>query len=224
MRTSYPALLLCTAAWLAVGCAKDEPAPVDLGFDYFPTTVGRWIEYQVDSQRVHIEGGDTAQLDLSYALREVITEDFTDPEGRPAQRIIRYTRDTAGNWQPKDVWWQVREQRHAEKTEENMRRVKLLFPPREGEEWNTNARNTADEFDLEYTAVDEAWSVNGLSFPNTVVVEGTYPNNFIFTKRYRERYAKGIGLVDREVDSVENQPGFSYDRWYLRQTVTSYGP
>lgn len=224
MRSAYPLLLLSAAAALVTGCSKDDPAGVDLGYDYFPTTVGRWVEYQVDSQRVHIEGGDTAQLDLSYALREVLTEDFTDGEGRPAQRIIRYTRDTAGNWQPKDVWWQVREARHAEKVEENLRRVKLLFPPANGEEWNTNARNTADGFDLEYTAVDEPYGVNGLTFPSTVVVEGTYPNNFIFTKRYLERYAKGIGLVYREVDSVENQPGLSFDRWYLRQVVTAYGP
>lgn len=224
MRSPFPLLLLCTSAWLAVGCSKDEPAPVDLGYDYFPVAPGRWVEYQVDSQRLRIEGGDTLEFNLSYALREVITEDFTDPEGRAAQRIIRYTRDTVGNWQPKDVWWQVREDRHAEKVEENMRRVKLLFPPAEGEAWNTNARNTADAFEVEYTAVDEPFGVNGLSFPSTVVVEGTYPNNFIFTKRYIERYAKGIGLVHREVDSVENQPGFSYDRWYLRQTVTAYGP
>ena len=42
-------LLTCGAAVLLAGCKKDEPTPVDLGFGYFPTRVGHWVEYKVDS-------------------------------------------------------------------------------------------------------------------------------------------------------------------------------
>lgn len=211
--------------WLATGACKKEEAPVvDLGYGYFPTSPGAWIEYQVDSLRVRRVGQSTPDsISLSYPLREELTENFADPEGRPAQRIVRYTRDANNNWLPKDVWWQVREGVRAERTEENLRRVKLVFPPRTTTFWNTNARNTAEEFELSYSEVDVPWSINGMSFDSTLLVVGTYPSNLFFTKTYRERYAKGVGLIYREVDSVNNQFSQGYDRWYIKQVITGHG-
>lgn len=225
---SIPHLLLPAIAIgvLVTGCKKDEPARVDLGHGYFPTKAGHWIEYQVDSIRVHLEGpsGDTNYY--SYALREEITEDFTDAEGRAAQRIIRYTRDTGGVWLPKDVWWQVRDNVRAERSEENVRRIKLVFPPRYSTYWNTNATNVDDEFELTYDEIDVPWSVNGMSFDSTVLVVGTYPSNLIATRIYRERYAKNVGMVFHEVDSIDSQPfppTTSLNRFYVRYTITGYG-
>lgn len=104
--------------------------------------------------------------------------DFTDPEGRPAQRLIRFKQDSAsGNWMPKDVWWQVRGTTQAERSEENQRRIKLIFPPRTGQYWNTNALNTEREYELTYLEVDVPWSINGMSFDSTLLVKTTYPNN-----------------------------------------------
>ncbi len=230
MKHTLPALLAIAAIGTFTSCSKDEPAEVDLGHDYFPLNIGHWIEYQVDSMRVRLVQGTVLDTTLySYPLREVLVEDITDAEGRPAQRVIRYFRDANNTWLPKDVWWQARDNVRAERSEENLRRIKLVFPPRVGTEWNTNATNIEDEFGLEYGEVDQPFSVNGLSFDKTVTVVGTFPNNIIETRNYLERYAKGVGMIQHEVDSISSEPNFGqggwnrYDRWYVKYTITGYG-
>ena len=217
-------LLAITLLGSRAACKKEEPAEADIGHSYFPVGIGHWVEYHVDSIRMHSDNSTPPDtVTYSFDLREELVEELTDHEGRPAQRIVRYIRDEGGSWLPKDVWWQVREQVRAERTEENKRRVKLYFPPRNGTKWNTNARNTDAEFEIGYTAVDQPYSVNGLSFANTVTVEGTYPANLVTTRNYRERWAKDVGLIEHEVDSINNQFSLGYDRWYVRYAITSYG-
>lgn len=225
MKHALPALLLLLLAM--PGCKKDEaPRPSDLGHAYFPTDTGRWIEYAVDSVwRNDITGATDS---LSYALREKLVEDFLDAEGRTAQRLVRYREHPAtGEWLPKDVWWQVRGITQAERSEENQRRIKLIFPPRTGQYWNTNALNTEREYELTYVEVDVPWSINGMSFDSTLLVRTTYPNNPVVTKTYYERYAKHVGLVYRQADSTDTQhvSGTQQVRgtWY-KQVITGYGP
>ncbi len=215
-------------------CKKDEPAEVDLGYDYFPQNIGHWIEYQVDSVRIHLVTSPNV-LDTtvySYVRREEIVEDIIDAEGRPAQRIIRYARDENGNWLPKDVWWQTRDNVRAERSEENLLRVKLIFPPRDGTEWDMNAGNTDEEFGLTYDDIDQPFSVNGLSFDKTVSVVNTFENNPLEIRNYRERYAKDVGVIEFEMDSLRAQPIFetpdpfdyySYERWTWKYTITAHG-
>lgn len=230
MKNSKHFLLTLACIGMLAACKKDEPTEVDLGYDYFPRNIGHWIEYQVDSMRVRLGQGGALDTTLySYPLREALVEEFTDGEGRACERVIRYFRDVNNTWLPKDVWWQTRDNVRAERSEENLRRVKLIFPPREGTEWDTNAPNTADEFGLEYTEVDQPLTVNGLSFEKTVTVMGTFENNIINTRYYQERYAKGVGMITHVVDSINAQPDFQsggwtdYDRWYVKYTITGYG-
>lgn len=211
-----------------VACKKDEPAEVDLGYDYFPQNIGHWIEYQVDSFRVSLNGNTLDTVVYSYPLREVLVEDFTDGEGRACQRVVRYLRDANNNWIPKDVWWQTRDNVRAERSEENMRRVKLIFPPREGTEWDTNAPNTEDEFGLEYEEVDQPLTVNGHTFDKTLTVVSTFENNLIQSRFYQERYARGVGMITHVMDSINANPDFqggwdSYNRWYVKYQITGHG-
>lgn len=222
MRTPI-ALYLLTASVLAVsGCKKDDPPRVDLGLEYFPTDIGRWAEYAVDSnwQDQQTMPGDTVHHS-HYTVREELVEDFTDGEGRAAQRILRSKPDGNGTWVPRDVWWQVRTTQRAERSEENLRHIKLVFPPHTGSYWNTNATNTEDELELTYEEVDVPWSVNGMSFDSTLLVKTTYMSNLILRRTYYERYAKHVGLVYREVDSTETQSGNVTGTWY-KQVITAY--
>lgn len=219
-------IVLVVLLLVVPGCKKDDPPPpIDLGHVYFPTDTGRWIDYAVDTVWRNDLTGVTDST--SYALREKIVNDFTDPEGRPAQRLIRFKQDSAsGNWMPKDVWWQVRGTTQAERSEENQRRIKLIFPPRTGQYWNTNALNTEREYELTYLEVDVPWSINGMSFDSTLLVKTTYPNNAVITNTYYERYAKHVGLVYRQADSTNTQivNGVVKIRgtWY-KQVITGYG-
>lgn len=224
MKHAAPALLLLLLATMA-GCRKDEETPYDPGYAYFPTDPGRWVEYRVDSAWRN----DPVGLwdSTSYQLREEITNHFTDAEGRPAQRLLRSRLDSTGNWGPKDVWWQVRTTRNAERSEENQRRIKLIFPPRTGQYWNTNALNTGQPYELTYLEVDVPWSINGMSFDSTLLVKTTYPNNAVVANTYYERYAKHVGLVYRQVDSTNTQytsGGIQVRGTWYKQVITAYGP
>jgi hypothetical protein len=228
-RTHHVLLFLMATALLGAGCKKDEPVPVDLGYGYFPTRVGHWVEYQVDSSWFDEENNVTGTL--TYPLRELIESDFTDPEGRPAQRILREVKDSIGNWGPRDVWWQMKDNFRVERSEENLRKIKLVFPVRGSQTWNTNAENTAAPLELTYESWDEPWSANGLSFDSTCLVRTTFVNNLVDTVRYFERYAKNVGLVYRQVDESNTQyfdlgGGQLVPRTegnYLRMTVVAYG-
>ncbi len=219
-RTTTVLLIAGATGILLAGCKKDEPVPVDLGTGYFPTKVGHWVEYQVDT--AWFDEFNSIQGSLSFPLRELLESDFTDPEGRPAQRVVRLVKDSVGNWGPKDVWWQVRNTYRAERSEENLRKLKLVFPVREGQYWNTNAENTATPVELTYQEWDVPWSVNGLSFDSTCLVRTTFVNNLVDTLRYFERYAKNVGLVYRKVETSYTQR-FDLDSDGYPETVRTRG-
>ncbi|MCB0810066.1 MAG: hypothetical protein KDB96_12375 [Flavobacteriales bacterium] len=221
---------LSTLVILLSGCKEDEPiAPLDLGYGYFPTHLGRWVEYQVDS--VWRDDVINSSGQLTYSLREVIEEDHVDNEGRPAQRIRRYVLDTLGNWVVRDVWTQTLDATSAERTEENLRLLKLVFPVRGGQFWDLNSRNTEDELEMTYTAWDVPWSVNGMAFDSTALVETTFFNNLVDTVIHTERYAKGVGLVyqRRVVSNTQTifnppaPPQVEIRGSYLTMTATAWG-
>lgn len=229
MNNSNHLLLTLAIAGAFSACKKDDAGEVDLGYDYFPQNIGHWVEYKVDSIRVKLVPGGLDTTVYTYPLREMLVEDLTDGEGRACQRVVRYLRDDNNTWLPKDVWWQTRDNVRAERSEENLRRVKLIFPPRAGTEWDTNAPNTDDEFELEYEDIDQPITINGLTFEKTVSVVSTFEDNFVESRFYEERYAKGVGMISHVMDSVNHQWNSetnswnSYDRWYVKYTVTGYG-
>ena len=228
-RTAIPAIL-ATLALLHAGCREDDPAaPLDLGQGYFPTRLGHWVEYQVDSAWRDDAINSSGQL--AYSLREVIEEDHIDNEGRPAQRIRRYVLDSLGDWVIRDVWTQTRNATSAERTEENLRLVKLVFPVRGAQFWDLNARNTEDELEMTYSTWDVPWSVNGMAFDSTALVETTFFNNLVDTVIHTERYAKGVGLVyqRRVVSNTQTifnpplPPQVEIEGTYLTMTATAWG-
>lgn len=196
-------LLLCATLALAA-CKKEEPADLpDLGFDYFPTAVGSWVEYQVDS--LWRDDPSNVRDSVSYRLMERIMEEYTDLEGRPCQRIHRFVKDANDQWVVRDVWTATRSNTAAERTEENERRLKLSFPVREGRSWNTNVYNTVSDLSVAYRDEGEPWSANGLEFPVTVLVKNTQPPNFVIKRNFEERYAKQVGLVSKYWEETNTQ-------------------
>ena len=194
-------------AILALGalqaCKKDDDVKVDLGYDYFPTTVGSWVDYQVDSVWRDDEFG---QYDsVSYQLRQLIESAYIDAEGRQAWRVHRSVRDSSGTWRVRDVWTTTANGITAELTEENERRQKLSFPVRLGRSWDANVFNTSPELEVGYEEVDVPWSVNGLSFASTVLVRNIVPANSIDRRDLVERYAKGVGMVYKQWEETNTQ-------------------
>jgi hypothetical protein len=226
-RTTRTLCVLAATAGLLTACKKDDPAPNDLGYAYFPTTVGTWVEYQVDS--MWRDDALSVRDSITYQLREKITEHFTDAEGRPCQRITRYVQNAEGGWMVHDIWAATANAQAAEKTEENIRRLKLSFPTREGRAWDINVYNTVDDLEVAYRDVDEPWSTAGLSFDSTLVVRNTVGPNPIIKRNFEECYAKNVGLVQKYWEESESQysntspPVLQTKGFRLNMVVTAHG-
>lgn len=225
------------AASVLVGCKKEEAPSPDLGYGYFPTKVGTWVEYQVDS--MWRDDRAAVRDSVSYRLRERIMEHFTDLEGRACQRIHRYVLNTEGDWVIRDVWAATMDAYAAERTEENYRRLKLSFPVRTGRTWDINIYGTGalgetdvdDELLVDYAEIDEPWGNQFISFDRTVLVQNTVPPNAVNKRNFEERYAHGVGMVNKYWEETDTQiryhpnspPIREVKGWRLRMTAVGYG-
>lgn len=210
----------------ASSCKKDNHLPIDFGYNYFPTAVGNWILYSVDSiyHDVKLLKHDTNQ----FQLKEIIESTFLDNAGRPAQRVERWRRanDTSA-WHLTDAWVSVLTEKTAERVEENLRYIRLAFPVNRQQFWNGNALNVLDQWDHYYDgeALHIPRTLNGVFFDSTITVIQRENENKVERENALEIYAKNIGLVykkfidlDLDFTTAEITKGLEYT-----QTVISYG-
>lgn len=182
-------------------CKKDVAPPIDMGYDYFPTEIGKWIIYDVDST-VYDDFSDTVII-YQYLIKEVIESTFIDNQGLETQRIERYKRlDDSLQWVIKDVWFSNRTTSTAEKVEENVRFIKLTFPVNLRNSWDGNAFNTMDEWNYEYTEVDVPCTINSLSFDSTATILQINDSTYIDKIYSLEIYAKNVGMIYKELIDV----------------------
>lgn len=203
-------ILLQTFVFIALlfsACKKDKTVEtVDIGYNYFPTEVGRYVVYQVDSISYN-DFFTPVKIDTThFQLKEVIESVFTDNEGRESERIERYVRyaDTLP-WSLRDVWYQTRSTTKAEKVEENVRFIKLTFPTRNNQKWNGNALNTIGTYTYEYKSVDTKKTVNGNVFDSTLTINQILDSNLIEKKYQLEVYAKNVGMIYKRFVDVQDK-------------------
>lgn len=207
-----------------VTCKKDpdDRPKTDYGYNYLPLKEGAWIEYRVDS--TVLDEFTQTSATYTFTMRETVAEQFEDAEGRTVFRIERSRRwnDTAG-YEVVGSYSLLKHGARAERVDENLRVVPLVFPPGEGGEWDGNAFNTLDEQLFEYEYVDRPGTYSSLVFDSTLrVIQWNDTDNFVIKKYSEERYARNTGLIYREYLDIETQ--FSVDsglHWI--QVVTGYG-
>ncbi|MCX6312872.1 MAG: hypothetical protein NT084_14710 [Bacteroidetes bacterium] len=201
-------LFVMLLAFLCISsCKKDEATTIDGGYSYFPNAIGHYCIYEVDSTIYDNFNHDTVLY--RYQIKEVIESYFTDNMGRTAMRVERYKRpyiDTIAYanlpWTLSRVWAFTRTNSVAEKLEENQRFVRLAFVPRIGKKWNGNEFNTIGEWDYKYTQVDEPYLINAMSFDSTLTVVQKDEENLLNKRYYVERYARHVGLIEKNVIDV----------------------
>ncbi len=202
MKKIFSLLFVCV---ILASCKKDdEPVVVDLGYDYFPNQVGTYIIYEVDSTGFGIDG----EVHLEYQVMEVLAEEFVDGENQLAIKVERFTRiDESDLWVLSDVWTQKRTNQSAQRIEEDVRYVRLGFPVEVDKTWNGNAYNTMEPWNYKITEVDVPAIYNGLSFEQTATVFQRNNVNLIDQELASEVYARGVGLVYKQLTDIEIQQG-----------------
>ncbi len=209
-------LLQCIVFLISIAiftsCKKNqtESFTMDDGKNYFPIAIGQYIVYDVDStaydELTHVP------KNYKYRLKEIITQAFINDENTTSYRLERYIKyyDSTKTydqipWQIKDVWTIIPYPKSIEKIEENIRYVKLIFPVKNGLQWNGNLKNTLDEKLYKYEYVDNPDVVNDKSFQKTLKVVQTNYRSLIQYQNEVEKYARNVGMIYKEIIHLESQ-------------------
>lgn len=231
MRVNHLLSLLAITALFS--CKKEtEEFQTEPLSSYLPTQTGKYITYRTDSTVVTAFGAGL--ITKSYQEKHQVDAMVTDNLGRPAYRVFRYIRDTAGTspWQPTGSYFITPLANSVEVVDNNLRFVKLTSPLKEGGSWEGNNFLPDDPFlskydiqtgdalsredwDYEYTNVGGSVTLNGKTYANTITVDVindrhnapvTDPAIYGNFSSAVDKYAKGIGLVYQEFILWEYQP------------------
>lgn len=224
---------------LFTGCKKKtEPEDnIDLGKDYYPAQLGKYVIYDVDS--IVYDEFTFDSTFYKYRIKEKLEEEFIDNENKSALKLVRYIKKYNTNksydsipWTIKDVWQVNINSTNVEVVEENVRFTKLIFPVKKGSQWDGNVRNTIGEWNYIYSYINTNELINNVPLSNTLLVTQKYFRPLISWQNYVEKYAKGVGLVYREIIDIKHPVTSTLTPFYnipnkqgvyYKQTIVSYG-
>ncbi len=186
------------------GCKETilEIDPAANGSSYYPLAVGDFRQYSVTDIRFRDNIGDTSR----YELREVVDTSFTDQTNTLSYKIIRSVRPNQHSaWREDSVFVVTKSLSNVTETKDNTRRVKLVFPIKNGKTWTAdafNANQVNNEEDgkerYSFSEVGTPFTIGGNTYGETVtVIQGRPTKNLINLDNRKEVYALGIGMVYR---------------------------
>lgn len=215
-------LFVMTIAFLLPSCGENEIEPTDpsvFGYEYFPVSVGNeWI-YQVDS--LLIGQGGFANVESSSQVKEVISEVISQSDDEIVYRVERSARpDSTSIWRLTDIWTVSTTPTQVTKTIENLKFIKLVFPAVQGARWDGNIffdANSLYPVGAENLRIYQDWSyridiessavISGEIFDDVALVSHIDQETFVSRRYSTERYVKGIGLVERQMEIYDNSSG-----------------
>lgn len=201
-------------------CNKDiEEAKIsnyDEDKKYFNSSLGFWLEYQIDTFTFLKSQNDTSVTKGHFTsyLREEIVDTLRD-FGTPYQYLLKSYRKKilSDNW---SFYRNNSIQPTADfvtKNEDNLRITNLQFPITAKQSWKGNQfidssiiKNYAD-WNFSYNNIHQPFSVAGNNFDSTITVIQFADSNAIEKTFFYEIYAKNIGLVYAEYQTVAKQNG-----------------
>lgn len=212
-------LLLATAFF----SCKNEVETIDeetKGYDYFPLEIGKNIVYLVDSIIYDTTSMGIVVTQSSSFIKEEIVDTLRNNTNDLIYRIERFERyDQTDPWQIQEVWSSTRNDVQAERTESNLRFIKMLFPLTSNDNWdgtahidNTTIIPVAGEgmqifksWSSDVISIDEPEEIGSFSFDEVTTISHADDSNLIEYRYNIEKYAKGIGLVYRELKILDTQ-------------------
>ena len=201
-------LLLLVATFAFVSCHKENEIPADIEFaadkQYFPLETGKSLIYKVTE--ISIDKPSDYYDTAIYYLRERTDIPFIDNEGDTAYRIERFKSPTQNyNWRISDVWEAKLTTYTAEKVEENQRFIKIKFPLAIGKYWNGNLKNELDDKDCTITSLSSKYNNENIHLDSCLSITRDSSVTQISKLYDVEIYARGIGLVYKEITDINSQ-------------------
>jgi|GEM_PF-937515 len=222
--------IIIGAGFYFSSCKKDKTAAIYMGYDYFPTNIGHWVIYTVDSVVANPldTGSGGYHVDSShYEVKEIIDSQYTDNTGTRTEVISRYKR----NFSPGDTNWKYQKtytanlnSKEAIRKEDNVVYVKLAFPFMANGSyttWDGGAFNSGEfsggsqlnwsEANCQYTTTNAGASINWYYFDSTLTVLRCNNQNLTANQYVVEQYATGVGLIYKKIVDLQATTIIGYD-------------
>ncbi len=206
-------LIIISTTLFLTSCVKKKTTTNEniLGKEYFPIQSGKFIIYQVDSTIYKDLPKDT--IEYKYLIKEKIADAFIDNTGKNAFRIERFIKKfdpkksyDSMPWVIKEVFLLNASDASIQILESNQLFTKLIFPVQAKASWNGNAFNSLGEQTYIYNYIDNAETINNHNFSNVLLVIQKEFRPLVLDQYYIEKYAKGYGLIYKEIiDVVSNK-------------------
>jgi len=197
----------------------DTTEEFDFGYDYHPLEVGKYIDYQIDSIIFDPVDSRIVRDTSSVLVREIIVDSYKADDDQEIFVIERLERETnKEDWRFKSNYATYRTDFQLFRTEENLTFLKMIFPLTRGNNWEginfdkTKIVNIAGEniemfknWSTIITGVNEPLNIGNFSFDEVTTIQLARDTNAIELRSAYEQYAKGIGLVYRELSILNTQ-------------------
>jgi hypothetical protein len=189
--------LLWFSFLVLLSCKKDNSGLPEFHYDYYPLEEGTFVVYEA-MEIAHDIQALVARDTSRYYLKTVIGEKIIDNSGHEAHKFFRYVKDSlADAWTLQDVWTTRRHEQRIELVDENVRLVKLVFPPNKTKLWDVNAYNTTERLMARYNPdlIHTPRTISNFVLDSTIHVDEQDFFSLVDHRRKYEVYAKNIGLV-----------------------------
>jgi hypothetical protein len=209
--------IVLTAILAIVSCKKDgDVDPPELGYDYYPDEIGRYVIYEVDSTTYDDFFRPPLITRRKLMIKERIESYFTDNQGRQAARVEVSEYDSLeAAWIVRKAHYFVKTPKAVERVEDNLRYIKFIFPPSLNSKWKGNkyiqaVDNVAYLDNWEYTVTESRvpTTVNGVTYPSSVSILLRDRETQIQKVYAKEIYAQGVGMIFREWTVLDAQSNF----------------
>ena len=221
-------LLSVTVIFFFSSCEEEIEEAVDLsaslGYDYLPLEIGRYVEYKLDSTIYLQIGSDLDEtVTTTTYVKEVVLDVLSVNGDETTYRFERYEKSLPeDSYVLSDIWTYVDTKESLDRVENNLKLKNLTFPISTKQVWDPAVYlNTGDklkysnrygevmqtfkDWNAVYTDLHKPMTINSMSFDSTITVVHADATNLIERRYAKEVYAKGVGLIKKEMIILDDQ-------------------
>jgi hypothetical protein len=185
-------------------------------YNYFPLDSGNYIIYNVDSITYNFNGVTYQRDTVRFQWMRVVGDTFYDNQNRLSYKLYYYRRpdSTYSNWTIDRVWWATLTTTNVQVQEDDLRFIKLVFPPALNETWNGNLYipsppndqyTVFQNWNYYYENIDTTFLLNGLTFNNSLIVSEVNQENLLNKTLRTEVYRQNVGMIYEEWEALSKQ-------------------
>lgn len=218
-------LILLIAIITIIACGKNENGTLDSAqaADYFPLQVGKTWVYNLDSIKYDIQNDKSVKVDtVRLQVREALIDTFTDATGQKRYKIERSEKlRTATAWNLSDIFSTSIQKDIVLRTEGSFTYIKMPKVLTVGATWDGNVYNDpaikieiegeilepfSKKWSFEVLSFNKSEKIGNVTYDNVLTIEAQTDPKILTERRYMiEKYAKGIGLVYKDMKIMDTQ-------------------